>query len=153
MVQELAGENGHRSPDPSDPLNHVHTLCRSPHITVDHEFETVWAHGPGVPGQPTIGDFFGDPFGAAIDDAERWCVMVGCGVIVYKLAPPWQDYNYDLTTDQWWEAYREPDDILWMADVRHVGGALFACEGRRDANEFQPYLIDAEARTVTPAHG
>lgn len=125
----------------------------TPHITVDHEFETVWAYVPGVAGRPVIGDFYGEPRGAAIDDAERWCVMVGCGVIVYKLTGPWQEYNYDLVTDQWWEAYRGPDDILWMAGSRHVGGALFSCEVRRDANEYQPCVIDAQARTVTLAPG
>jgi hypothetical protein len=135
---------------PFDPLDHTRILWRSMNLTVQGEFESVRAYGSKLPGQVVVGDHYGDVMGAAVDDAERWCVTVGCGVIVYKLADPWQEYNYDLVTDQWWEMYREPEDMLLTRDVRFISGAKFTCWVRRDDREPDLYELDAEARTFAP---
>jgi hypothetical protein len=135
---------------PFDPLDHSRIFWRSARLTVEGAFESVWAYGSKLPGQLVVGDHYGDVTGAAVDDAERWCVTVGCGVIVYKLAEPWLEYNYDLETDQWWEMYREPEDMLTTRDVRFIGGTTFTCSARRNDQNPELYLIDAEARTFVP---
>jgi hypothetical protein len=87
-----------------------------------------------------VGDFYGDMNDAAIDPDERWCVMVGCGIIVYRLGPPWKEYscpspvplpNGDLyqviavdPSRQWWEGGREPP-VLWITEVEHLEGERF----------------------------
>ena len=61
-----------------------------------------------------IGHFYGDPEGAFIDVHEKYCVMYGCGVIVYFLNDPFEKYWYCKSTKQWVEYGREPQNILWV---------------------------------------
>lgn len=77
--------------------------------------------GPGVSSGLLVGRFYYGPSDVAIDPDERWCVMVGDGLVVYRLSSPWVPYadtspdsvgvpiyerNWDLPqvtgTDQWW---------------------------------------------------
>ena len=114
---------------------------RSQHFSLSTEFETVWLDGPDVPPDLVIGDFYGNMNDAAIDPDERWCVMVGCGIIVYRLGPPWKEYSYpspapvpngdlyqviavDDPSRQWWECGRKPP-VLWIAEVEHLEGERF----------------------------
>ena len=61
-----------------------------------------------------IGHFYGDPEGAFVDVNEKYCVMYGCGVIVYFLNEPFEEYWYCIDTTQWQEYGREPQNILWV---------------------------------------
>lgn len=90
-------------------------LARSEHFTVSHEFERVMLTGRGR--EVIIGDFCGDPQAAVIDWHERWCVTVGCGLIVYFLRDPFAAYEYDRQTDQWSELHRGPDDAWHIEAV------------------------------------
>ena len=68
-----------------------------------------------------VGDFYGDAVAGIIDADEKFCVTVGCGVIVYKLQEPFESYMYDRSTSQWYEFGRNPADIDWIDDVRQIG--------------------------------
>jgi len=68
-----------------------------------------------------VGDFYGDPNAGIIDDDERYCVTVGCGVIVYRLQEPFENYMYDTETSQWYEFGRDPKGIDWIDEVRQIG--------------------------------
>ena len=68
-----------------------------------------------------VGDFYGDPNAGIIDSDERFCVTVGCGVIVYRLQDPFENYMYDTDTTQWYEFGRDPKSIDWIDEVRQIG--------------------------------
>ena len=72
-----------------------------------------------------IGDFYGDPDGAFLDVHEKYCVMYGCGVIVYFLHNPFEEYLYDKNTEQWVEYGREPQNILWFENARQIDNNSF----------------------------
>ena len=67
-----------------------------------------------------VGDFYGDPAAGIIDKNEKFCVTVGCGVIVYRLKEPFEDYMYNTITDQWYEFGREPDNTEWIEEVKQI---------------------------------
>jgi len=68
-----------------------------------------------------VGDFYGDPNAGIIDGDERYCLTVGCGVIVYRLQAPFENYMYDTDTTQWYEFGRDPKSIDWIDEVRQIG--------------------------------
>jgi len=62
----------------------------------------------------SVGHHYGDPTDALIDKNERFCLVVGCGVIVYRLNEPFKSYRYDTECDQWYEFGRGPENIDWI---------------------------------------
>ena len=71
-----------------------------------------------------IGDFYGDPEAGIIDDKERFCVIVGCGGIIYYLCNPYEEYSYDYDSGQWVEFGRDPENIKWFTGVRQIDGDI-----------------------------
>lgn len=67
-----------------------------------------------------VGDFYGEPQDGIIDVDEKYCVTVGCGIIVYRLIPPFVNYQYRMITDQWYESGRDSDQIEWIDGIRQV---------------------------------
>jgi len=49
-----------------------------------------------------------------------FCVMVCCGLIVYYLHEPYEGFEYNLTTNQWKELFREDGKEWWIDDVAIV---------------------------------
>lgn len=96
-----------------------HLLAKSRHYTISHEFETVLLERPGG-ARLVIGDFYGDPESAIIDWNEKWAIVVGCGLILYRLREPFLPYESNKTTEQWWEAHRLPPDVWWIEHVYQV---------------------------------
>ena len=92
-------------------------------------YELVILQGRELARAVTMGDFYGNPAAAALSPDESWCLMVGYGLIAYRLSPPWREYEYGSFDNdgQWWEFGREPDNELWLASVRPLGG--FALRG------------------------
>jgi hypothetical protein len=94
-------------------------LAQSANYQVLGEYETVFLKS----GERlvVIGDFYGDAHGAYVDPQERWCVIIGCGLIVYYLREPFEAYRYNQETPQWYEFGRDPANIYWFESV--VAGA------------------------------
>jgi hypothetical protein len=67
----------------------MRSLFETANFSVASEWETVYLIGRDLKRPVVVGDFYGNPSAAAVDPAERWCVIVGCGLIVYRLGPPW----------------------------------------------------------------
>ena len=96
------------------------TLAESPNFEVRSSFETV--HLRRSDGTDTvIGHFWGDPECGLIDRDEKWCVVGGCGLIVYWLRNPYREFEYHTSTDQWSEFGRQPDDIWWVGELEQTG--------------------------------
>ena len=106
----------------------------SEHYKVVSEYETVYLYFKTREKEPVvIGDFYGDPTCVLISDDLKYVVMAGCGIIIYKLKEPFDDYNYDKPSDQYAEIGRNPPDILWVE-------ALYQ-KGSEDCNYFR-FIVD-----------
>ncbi len=93
-------------------------LAESTNYIVTNNHETVYLHFKDAHRKPVIiGDFYGDPDGAIISYCEHYVAMVGCGVIVYLLKEPFDEYNYETESAQYYEFHRYPDDIWWACGV------------------------------------
>ena len=99
----------------------IQFLAKSEHFSIWHEHEEVFVgrHGKSP---VLIGDFYGDPECAIIDWGERWCVIGGCGLIVYRFAKPYRPYKYNSITNkiikQWSELHRGGD--WWIETIYQV---------------------------------
>lgn len=94
-------------------------LAESEHYAIISEFETVSLIDKATNTEIIIGDFYGDPEGAIIDTNERFVAMYGCGLIVYFLCPPFEEYTYDTKTKQWFEIGRN-EPIMWVEKVLQI---------------------------------
>lgn len=56
---------------------------------------------------------------AYIDPEERFCIVIGCGIIKYNLEKPFDEYSYDTVTPQWIETGRT-DEIEWCDKIEEV---------------------------------
>ncbi len=68
----------------------------------------------------SVGHHYGDPTDGLIDWNEKFCIVVGCGVIVYRLKEPFTSYMYDRDCDQWYEFGRGPENVDWIKSLKQV---------------------------------
>ena len=126
-------------------------LCRSARFTVRSWWETVALEGEDLAGPVIIGDFWANPFGAAIDLEERWCVMVGSGLVVYRLAAPWVPYEYDVVSNQWWEYGRRSSERVWFDSVSAAADGRFRCVTPPDEQWMvEEFTVDPDVQAVSP---
>ena len=94
------------------------TLARSENYIVESEFETVFLTDLRNGRKTIIGDFYGDADGAMIDIKERFAIVFGCGVIIYYLREPFEEYRYNTVCEQWKEIFRDGDK--WIISVEQI---------------------------------
>ena len=87
-------------------------LARSRNYAVLHEYEAAFIEVPGGR-RISAGHFYGDPACAVIDWQERWCVVAGCGLLVYFLREPFAPVGLG-PSDQWARVYHEPGAERWV---------------------------------------
>ena len=92
-------------------------LAESKKYVVSYEYETVSLQIKRKGKEIIIGDFYGDPTTAFISNDESYCVMGGCGLIIYYLKEPFMEYEYYKTTNQWKEIFRKKDEIWWISRI------------------------------------
>lgn len=97
-------------------------LAESEHFTVLNEYESVYLDFKNRNKQICIGDFYGDPQAARISNNERFCVMVGCGIIIYYFYGPFEEYAYNTSSQQWKELFREKNQVLYskMKNLKNI---------------------------------
>lgn len=146
-------------------------LCETDNYCVEADDEEVVLSGPNVPERLVIGDFYGSAYEAIIDARERGCVMVGCGLIVYRLGPPWAPYTYPgplhdsqkpakpndcglsqvVEGQQWWEFGREPPKPLWLKSLDRIAGERFEVSSVEEPEEGPTrWAVLAESKIVRP---
>lgn len=97
----------------------MNLLAESKHYMVYSEYESVTMLIKATKRELLIGDFYGDPQGAIIAEDETYCIMWGCGVIIYYLAEPFKEYEYDIKTKQWNEWGRDKP-IVWIENIESI---------------------------------
>lgn len=100
----------------------MHMLAESKNYLVYKNYEDVILRVKATGREIQIGDFYGEADMAVISEDEKYCAMCGCGVIIYFLVEPFQEYEYDLTTDQWkdWGRNCAMADICWADKIRCI---------------------------------
>jgi hypothetical protein len=71
----------------------------------------------------SVGNFYGDAEFALIDRNERFVVTGGCGIVIYFLREPWDDYFINKKTDQWIKLGIGDADIYYDA-VRQISDTV-----------------------------
>lgn len=129
-------------------------LAESENYKIVSEYEYVSLIFKNSDREVLIGHFYGDPEGAFVDMNEKYCVMYGCGVIVYFLDEPFEKYRYCTNTKQWVEYGREPQNILW---VRNCLPELIQNYPEGDENKIlwvtDAHQIDNESFKATLENG
>jgi hypothetical protein len=124
-----------------------HMLTRSKLYTVSHDYEIVLLDRPGG-ARVVIGDFYGDPETAIIDWNEKWAIIVGCGMVLYRLREPFVPYEHQKATDQWWEAYRSPPNVWWIEHVYQVNDGAVRFVVDPESTNAGVYELDVESLSV-----
>ena len=119
-------------------------VAQSKNYIITNEFETVYLterHTNAVLSE--IADMYGDPEGAFISDDESYCVVYGCGAVVYMLCEPFLNYGYELNSRQWFDIM--PDGDMWFKGVAYSDADKLVLRSE-DGRLFQ---VDIRARSVT----
>ncbi|WP_336939292.1 hypothetical protein [Acinetobacter modestus] len=99
--------------------NNYIQLTESDHYKIVHLYEAVFIapiDSNNINEYTEIGDFYGEPEVAIIDQNEKWCAIGGCGLIIYFIQEPFTPYQYDQECSQYFEIHRSP--TLYMVDRR-----------------------------------
>lgn len=112
-------------------------LAESNNYKVVGEYETVTLINKRTALSVSIGDFYGDPQGAVIDTYERFAAIYGCGLIVYFIREPFENYSYGKETSQWFEVGRN-EPVMWIDNVVHIS-----------RNELKLFLDDGSEKILT----
>lgn len=123
-------------------MEYRHVLARSENYEISHEFEVVFLSRFAKPNSDVvIGDFYGNPAVAIIDEKERFVIMAGCGIIIYNLEEPFQPYQYNLQTAQWKELFRETGNQWWIESIIQTGENAFHFTVDANSNEAGAYEL------------
>lgn len=90
-------------------------LSQSKNYIITNEYETVYLMDRNTDAVLSeIADMYGDPEGAFISDDESYCVIYGCGAVVYMLCEPFLEHGYEQCS-QWFDIMRGGD--MWFTGV------------------------------------
>ncbi len=98
-------------------------LTESIHYEIYGEYESVILKIKYSTREVMIGDFYGDVEKVIISSDEQYCIMAGCGIIVYLLKEPFEQYEYEKNTNQWKEWRRDGD--AWVEEIVLEDSILF----------------------------
>jgi len=97
----------------------MNLLAESKQYIIFNEYETVMLKIKESQKMIQIGDFYGNPQMAIISDDEKFCVMCGCGIIIYYLREEFEEYQYHKKTSQWVEWGRSTaNGDIWVENVK-----------------------------------
>jgi hypothetical protein len=83
-------------------------------VTSEYEYATLHFKNKLFGGSVYIGDFYGDPDCAIISRDEKYLVVAGCGLIIYRLKEPFMEYVGNENSNQYSEFFREPENDWWI---------------------------------------
>jgi len=99
-------------------------IAESEHYIVVREYEDCSIMFKDMSRRPvSVGNFYGDAEFALIDRNERFVVTGGCGIVIYFLREPWDDYFINKKTDQWIKLGIGDADIYYDA-VRQISDTV-----------------------------
>ena len=128
-------------------------LAESDNFRVTSEYEYVTLHFKNRLFKKSVylGDFYGDPDCAIISKDEKYLVVAGCGLIIYRLKEPFREYGTATPHHQYFEFFRKPPDIWWINGLNQIMAdsdwKYFRFVAANSDGEFT-YKMDAESFKV-----
>lgn len=117
-------------------------LSESRHFIIKNEYETAYLIDKKT-GKiiSVVADMYGDPIGAGISETENYCVIFGCGAVVYFIKEPFKNYEHGCGSEQWFEV--GADGSAWFDEIKYQDSfkVILLSEDRRE------YEIDTKHRT------
>lgn len=114
-------------------------LTESKKFQILYEYERVFLRIKGLDTLINIGDFYGNPQVAVISDNEKYCAIGGCGVIIYYLNEPFEQYRYNIKSAQWKEWGRgKPRDTIWVNNLKCISSKNIEIE----TEDMQKIILD-----------
>lgn len=99
----------------------MYVLAESENYLVCKGYEDVTLRDKRTGAEVLIGDFYGEADMAVFSEDGKFCAMCGCGVIIYFLKEPFQEYEYNTVTDQWKEWGRNcAEGDIWVDSIRCI---------------------------------
>ena len=89
-------------------------------VTSEYEYATLHFKNKVFGKSLYIGDFYGDPDCAIISRDEKYLVVAGCGLIIYRLKEPFTEYSGSENSTQYSEFFREPENIWWISELHQT---------------------------------
>jgi hypothetical protein len=83
-------------------------------VTSEYEYATLHFKNKLIRESVYIGDFYGDPECAIISRDEKYLVLAGSGLIIYRLKEPFTEYGDSGKSTQYSEFFREPENLWWI---------------------------------------
>src|SRR4051812_9614507 len=83
-------------------------------VTSEYEYATLHFKNKILKKPVYIGDFYGDADCAIISRDEKYLVVAGCGLIIYRLKEPFTEYGDTGSSTQYSEFFREPTNHWWI---------------------------------------
>lgn len=100
---------------------HMHVLAENSNYLIYKNYEDVTLRDKNTNRETLIGDFYGEADMAVISEDETFCAMCGCGVIIYFMKEPFQQYEYYVATDQWKDWGRNSAEAdVWLDHIRCI---------------------------------
>ncbi|MGN0697115.1 MAG: hypothetical protein ACI4J5_10165 [Oscillospiraceae bacterium] len=121
-------------------------LAESKNYIITNEYESVYLtdrHTNTVLSE--IADMYGDPEGAFISDDEGYCVVYGCGAVVYMLCEPFLNYGYEPNSRQWFDIMRDGD--MWFTGVVYSDAEKLVLRSE-DGRLFEADIIQIPNKSV-----
>ena len=123
-------------------------LARSSNFTLRSSFGHLRLEGRGL-GEPiSVGNIdFQDDFSwvydAAINESETWCVAVGRGFSAYAMGHPWENFEPEIDSSQWWLA-NEP--FLW--EIAAINDDQFLADNPQENWVMRRYSLQPASRVI-----
>ena len=130
------------------------TLAQSEHYEICYEYEIVYLKFIGKNRKIQIGDFYGDPEVALISSDERYCVIGGCGLIIYYLKEPFIEFSYNEIPTQWKTIFRENNNIWWISEINKGSNTEFISfnidqnDGKSKAGTYELNVFTLEVKKL-----
>lgn len=139
----------------------IRNLAESEHYKVTSQFEYVTLHFKGKIFKKPVypGDFYGDPDCCIISKDEQYLVVAGCGIIVYRLAEPFNEYGSAAVVQQYAEFFREPPHHWWIRELHQaeMDGECkyfrFVAEHEEGEFVYRMNAIDCRFEKIDPGSG
>jgi len=125
-------------------------LAESKRYIIQSEYESVFLKFKQSEREILIGDFYGDPEVGFIAADERYCVVGGCGIIVYFIEEPFLDYRYDYQSEQWFDLQRTEENIMWIVGIKPIKtmSAVILEVELKNHEIPQQYRLDIYSKTL-----
>lgn len=117
-------------------------LAESSNYIIYNEYEIAYLKHKGFSNKVRVAEMYGDPIGAYISDDEKYCLIFGCGIVVYKLCRPFKDYICGNQCKQWVDFFI--DDGIWFLSILHVDAHNILIESENNGI----YSIKLDSMTI-----